>query len=91
MDTAVSIPSSEWNHIEDGCRLREERRLWGLSVSISYVQLLVCNQIREATTEEARQGWIAVDDWINQRVRQLQAKNGGIPASSLPVWMLLPD
>jgi hypothetical protein len=61
------------------------------TVTISYLQLLVCDRIREATTEEARQGWIAVDAWINQRVRQLQAKTVDVPASSLPVWMLIPD
>jgi hypothetical protein len=61
------------------------------TVTISYLQLLVCDRIREAADEESRQGWTAVDAWINQRIQELQAKTVGIPASSLPVWMLIPD
>jgi len=70
------IPSSEWGSTE---------------ITVSYLQLLVCDRIREAATEEARQGWIAVDAWISRRVRELQAKTVGTPASSLPAWVLLPD
>jgi len=76
------IPSSGWGSTKEGCRL---------PVPISYVQLLVCNQIREAADEESRQGWTAVDAWINQRIQELQVKNVGIPASSLPAWMLVLD
>ena len=70
------IPSSEWGSTK---------------ITVSYLQLLVCDLIREATTEEARMGWIAVDAWINRRMRELQAETVGIPASSLPAWMLIPD
>jgi len=60
-------------------------------VTVSYLQLLVCDLIREATTEEVRQGWIAVDAWISLRAQELQSKTAGTLASSLPAWVLIPD